>query len=308
MTMGQYVARRAFLSVFLLLGVSVLVFSIMHMAPGDPVMMVAGLEAPPEVVEAIRKEWGFDQPIHVQYFRWLRRAVVLDFGISLTTRERVSFMILSRVPNTLKLNLAAYALALCIAIPVGVYSALRQYSLFDHVGTVAALLGVSMPGFWLGLMLMIVFALKLHILPVFGMGTWKHYVLPAFTLGAAQAAGLMRMTRSSVLEALHQDYVRTARAKGLAERVVIYKHVLKNAAIPIVTMMGFRFAYILSGSFIVEHIFAWPGIGRLAINSLYSRDYFVVQAVVLMTATMIVIANLTVDIIYCFLDPRIRYD
>ncbi len=306
--MGQYVARRAFLSVFLLLGVSVLVFSIMHMAPGDPVMMVAGLEAPPEVVEAIRKEWGFDQPIHVQYFRWLRRAVVLDFGISLTTRERVSFMILSRVPNTLKLNLAAYALALCIAIPVGVYSALRQYSLFDHVGTVAALLGVSMPGFWLGLMLMIVFALKLHILPVFGMGTWKHYVLPAFTLGAAQAAGLMRMTRSSVLEALHQDYVRTARAKGLAERVVIYKHVLKNAAIPIVTMMGFRFAYILSGSFIVEHIFAWPGIGRLAINSLYSRDYFVVQAVVLMTATMIVIANLTVDIIYCFLDPRIRYD
>jgi len=308
LSLGQYAVKRLLIAVFLMLGVSVLVFSLMHMTPGDPVMMVAGLDAPPQVVEAIRKEWGFDQPVYVQYFTWLRRAARLDFGISFTTRERVSDMILARLPNTIKLNLAAYALALVIAIPVGIYSALKQYTFLDHAGTVVALLGLSMPNFWVGLMLIITFSLTLGIFPVFGMGTWKHYVLPSITLGTAQAAGLARMTRSAMLEALNQDYVRTARAKGLAERVVVYKHVLKNAAIPVVTLMGFRLAYIMSGSFIVEHIFAWPGIGRLAINSLYSRDYFVVQGVVLLSAAMIVMANLIVDILYCFLDPRIRYD
>ncbi|MEW6524635.1 MAG: ABC transporter permease [Bacillota bacterium] len=306
--MGAYIAKRVLVSVLLCLGVSMLVFLIVHMAPGDPVMMIAGLDTPPEVVAAIRREWGFDQPVYVQYLRWLQRALRMDFGVSLASRERVSYMILSRLPNTVKLNLVSYALTLAIALPVGIYSALRQYTFFDHVGTVLTLLGLSMPGFWLGLMLIILFALNLGWLPVFGMGTWQHYILPSIALGVSQAAGIMRMTRSAMLEVLNQDYVRTARSKGLAERVVIYKHVLKNASIPIVTMMGFRFAYILSGSFIVEHIFAWPGVGRLAINSLYSRDYFVVQGVVLLTAGMVVTANLAVDVVYCWLDPRIRYD
>ncbi len=307
MTLGQFISRRLFVSIFLLLGVSVIVFGVIRLAPGDPVLVVAGLDSPPEVVESIRKEWGFDLPVYAQYFRWLVRAVRLDFGQSLLTREKVSEMIVSRLPASIKLNLVAYALALVISIPMGIYSALKQYSLLDHLGTVVALVGVSMPGFWLGLILILYFALYLGWFPVFGVGTWKHYVLPSVALGASQAAGLMRMTRSSVLEAMNQDYIRTARAKGLAERVVIFKHMLKNASLPIVTIMGMRLAYLLSGSFIIETIFAWPGIGRLAINCLYSRDYFVVQGTVLLTAVMIVFANLIVDITYCFLDPRIRY-
>lgn len=284
-----------------------IVFGVIRLAPGDPVLVVAGLDSPPEVVESIRKEWGFDLPVYAQYFRWLVRAVRLDFGQSLMTREKVSEMIIARLPASIKLNLVAYALALAISIPMGIYSALKQYSLLDHLGTVVALVGVSMPGFWLGLILILYFALYLGWFPVFGVGTWKHYVLPSVALGASQAAGLMRMTRSSVLEAMNQDYIRTARAKGLAERVVIFKHMLKNASLPIVTIMGMRLAYLLSGSFIIETIFAWPGIGRLAINCLYSRDYFVVQGTVLLTAVMIVFANLIVDVTYCFLDPRIRY-
>ena len=307
MTLGEFISRRLFVSIFLLLGVSVIVFGVIRLAPGDPVLVVAGLDSPPEVVESIRKEWGFDLPVYAQYFRWLVRAVRLDFGQSLMTREKVSEMIIARLPASIKLNLVAYALALAISIPMGIYSALKQYSLLDHLGTVVALVGVSMPGFWLGLILILYFALYLGWFPVFGVGTWKHYVLPSVALGASQAAGLMRMTRSSVLEAMNQDYIRTARAKGLAERVVIFKHMLKNASLPIVTIMGMRLAYLLSGSFIIETIFAWPGIGRLAINCLYSRDYFVVQGTVLLTAVMIVFANLIVDVTYCFLDPRIRY-
>jgi len=306
-TLDQFILRRLFVSIFLLLGVSVIVFGVIRLAPGDPVMVVAGLDALPETVEAIRKEWGFDLPVYVQYFRWLIRAVRLDFGQSLMTREKVSEMILARLPASLKLNLVAYALALAVSIPMGIYSALKQYSLLDHLGTVVALVGVSMPGFWLGLLLILYFALYLGWFPVFGIGTWKHYVLPSVALGASQAAGLMRMTRSSVLEAMKQDYIRTARAKGLAERVVVFKHMLKNASLPIVTIIGMRIAYLLSGSFIIETIFAWPGIGRLAINCLYSRDYFVVQGTVLLTAVVIVFANLIVDVTYCFLDPRIRY-
>ena len=307
MTLDQFILRRLFVSIFLLLGVSVIVFGVIRLAPGDPVMVVAGLDALPETVEAIRKEWGFDLPVYVQYFRWLIRAVRLDFGQSLMTREKVSEMILARLPASLKLNLVAYALALAVSIPMGIYSALKQYSLLDHLGTVVALVGVSMPGFWLGLLLILYFALYLGWFPVFGIGTWKHYVLPSVALGASQAAGLMRMTRSSVLEAMKQDYIRTARAKGLAERVVVFKHMLKNASLPIVTLIGMRIAYLLSGSFIIETIFAWPGIGRLAINCLYSRDYFVVQGTVLLTAVVIVFANLIVDVTYCCLAPRIRY-
>jgi len=305
--MTTYVVRRLALAVFIVLGVSVIVFVIMHMAPGDPVRLIAGLQAPPEVVESIRREWGFDQPIHVQYLRWLRKAVRLDFGVSAITRETVAFSIMSRLPHTIKLNLAAYAFALGIGVPLGIISALKHYSLVDHVATVIALLGISMPSFWLGLVLIIIFSLQLGWFPSFGAGSLAHYVLPTVALGTAQVALLMRITRSSMLEVMKTDYVRTARAKGLSERIVIYKHMLKNAAIPIVTVIGFRLAYVVGGSVIIETVFSWPGIGRLAINSLHSRDYFVTQGVVFLTAICIVLVNLLVDVSYAYLDPRIRY-
>ncbi len=306
--MAQFLTRRLILSFFILLGVSFIVFIIMHMAPGDPVRVVAGLDAPAEVVEAIRREWGFDQPIHVQYIRWLRRAVLLDFGRSAITGETVAFSILSRLPNTIKLNLAAYAVALGIGVPLGILSALKQYSVLDHAGTVVALIGISMPSFWLGLLLIIVFSLNLGWFPSFGAGTLGHYVLPTMSLATAQVALLMRMSRSSMLEVMKKDYIRTARAKGLGERVVVYKHMFKNAAIPIVTVIGMRLAYVVGGSVIIESVFSWPGVGRLAINSLHSRDYFVTQGVVFMTALCIVVMNLLVDLSYAYLDPRVRYN
>ncbi len=306
--MAQFLTRRLILSLFILLGVSFIVFIIMHMAPGDPVRVVAGLDAPAEVVEAIRREWGFDQPIYVQYIRWLRRAVLLDFGRSAITGETVAFSILSRLPNTIKLNLAAYAVALGIGVPLGILSALKQYSFLDHAGTVVALIGISMPSFWLGLLLIIVFSLNLGWFPSFGAGTLGHYVLPTMSLATAQIALLMRMSRSSMLEVMKKDYIRTARAKGLGERVVVYKHMFKNAAIPIVTVIGMRLAYVVGGSVIIESVFSWPGVGRLAINSLHSRDYFVTQGVVFMTALCIVVMNLLVDLSYAYLDPRVRYN
>ncbi len=264
--MAQFLTRRLILSLFILLGVSFIVFIIMHMAPGDPVRVVAGLDAPAEVVEAIRREWGFDQPIHVQYIRWLRRAVLLDFGRPAITGETVAFSILSRLPNTINLNLAAYAVALAIGVPLGILSALKQYSFLDHAGTVVALIGISMPSFWLGLLLIIVFSLNLGWFPSFGAGTLAHYVLPTMSLATAQVALLMRMSRSSMLEVMKKDYIRTARAKGLGERVVVYKHMFKNAAIPIVTVIGMRLAYVVGGSVIIESVFSWPGVGRLAIK------------------------------------------
>ncbi len=305
--MTQFVIRRLILSVFIILGVSVIVFMLMHMAPGDPVRVVAGLDAPPEVVEAIRQEWGFDQPLYTQYLRWLRRAARLDFGRSAITGETVAYSIMSRLPNTIKLNLSAYAFALLVGIPLGIVSALKHYSTVDYVATVGALVGISMPSFWLGLILIIIFSVNLGWLPSFGAGTLAHYVLPTLALGTAQVALLMRVSRSSMLEVMQKDYIRTARSKGLGERLVIYKHMLKNAAIPVVTVIGFRLAYVVGGSVIIETVFSWPGIGRLAVNSLHSRDYFVTQGVVFLSSLCIVLVNLLVDVSYAFLDPRVRY-
>ncbi len=308
MGLVNYSIRRLLLAVFLVWAVSVIVFFLMHLSGGDPVQMLAGLNAPKHVVERIREEWGFNDPVYVQYWHWFARAIRLDFGQSVMSRLPVSEVIMSRLPNTLSLNFWAYLVAITLAIPIGVISALKQYSIFDHVGTVVALLGISMPNFWLGLMLIIFLALNVDWLPSSGTGSWRHFILPAITLGTAQAAALMRMVRSSVIETLREDYVRTARAKGLSEQVVLYKHVFKNAAIPVVTLMGFRLAYIVSGSVITETIFAWPGVGRLTIQALHSRDFFVVQGIVLMLSTVIILANLVVDLSYALLDPRIRYD
>jgi peptide/nickel transport system permease protein len=289
--------------------VTLVVFGVLHMAPGDPALILAGpSEATPEVLAQIRQEWGLNDPVYVQYVRWAGRIVRGDLGLSMAYNKMpVSELLRVAVPKTLNLNLAAILFGLVVAVPAGVICAIRKYSLWDHGFSLLSLLGISMPSFWLALMMMILFSVKLHWLPTAGATSWKHYIMPTIALGAALAGGLAQIIRSSVLEAISNDYVRTARAKGLTERTVLFKHVLKNAAIPIVTYLGYRIAYLMSGLVVVETVFAWPGMGRLAADALFRRDYFVVQATVLVGAVTVVLANLLVDLLYGTLDPRIRY-
>lgn len=306
--MKKFILQRTLLALLTLFGITIIVFSLMHLAPGDPVSVIAGRETDAKIVAAIRKEWGFDQPIYIQYFTWLGKALHGDFGMSFVNRMNVTDLIASRLPYTLKLNAIASVLGLCIAFPVGILSAVKKYSVFDYVATFFALLSQSMPSFWLSLMMISLFTAKLGWLPSSGSETWLNYIMPAFVLGTTWAAGLTRIIRSSMLEVLGEDYVRTARAKGLKESVVVYRHALRNAMIPIATSLAYWIAYLVTGSVIVEVIFALPGIGRLMISSLSNRDYFVVQAVILLTSSAVLIANLAVDILYCVIDPRIRYD
>lgn len=306
--MKKFILQRILLAFLTLFGITVIVFSLMHLAPGDPVSVIAGRETDPKIVAAIREEWGFNQPIYIQYFTWLRKAVVGDFGMSFVNRMNVVDLIASRLPYTIKLNLIASAIGLCIAFPVGILSAVRKYSIFDYVSTFFALLSQSMPSFWLSLMMISIFSAKLGWFPSSGSETWQHYIMPAVVLGTTWAAGLTRMIRSSMMEVLTEDYVRTARAKGLRESIVVYRHALRNAMVPIATSLAYWIAYLVTGSVIVEVIFALPGIGRLMISSLSNRDYFVVQAVILLTSSAVLIANLAVDVLYVVIDPRIRYD
>jgi len=306
--MKKFILQRILLALLTLFGITVIVFSLMHLAPGDPVSVIAGRETDPKIVAAIREEWGFNQPIYIQYFTWLRKAVTGDFGMSFVNRMNVVDLIASRLPYTIKLNLVASVIGLSIAFPVGIMSAVRKYSIFDYVSTFFALLSQSMPSFWLSLMAISIFSAKLGWFPSSGSETWQHYIMPAVILGTTWAAGLTRMIRSSMMEVLTEDYVRTARAKGLRESVVVYRHALRNAMVPIATSLAYWIAYLVTGSVIVEVIFALPGIGRLMISSLSNRDYFVVQAVILLTSSAVLIANLAVDVLYVVIDPRIRYD
>lgn len=306
--MWGYIARRLLLTIPTLIGVSFLVFSMIRLVPGDPAIAIAGVHATKEFVEEIREEFGLDKPLYVQYFRFMSRLLRGDLGISTRTRRPVLQEIWDRFPNTVELSVASMIVAALIGIPAGIISATRQYSIFDNLCMIAALFGVSIPVFWLGLMLMLLFAVILDWLPATGRGTILHLILPAITLGAASAAILARMTRSSMLEVLRQDFITTARSKGLREQSVIYKHALKNALIPVVTIMGLRFGTLLSGAVLTETVFAWPGVGRLMVDSILARDYPVVQGAVLLLAVTFVFINLFVDILYSFLDPRIRYE
>jgi peptide/nickel transport system permease protein len=298
--------------VFILLGVSVITFSMMHFVPGDPAEVIAikryGEEVTAETIEHVRAELGLDQPVPVQYLRWLTSVLQGELGYSFRTDRPVLDEILTRLPATIQLALAGMLVALIIAIPVGIISATRQYSTVDNLSMFGALLGVSMPNFWLGLLLILFFSVYLGWLPVFGRGGIEHLVLPAITLGTGMAAITTRLIRSSMLEVLGQDYIQTARAKGLKERIVIYKHALKNALIPVVTIVGLQFAALLEGAVIVEVIFAWPGIGRLLVDSIFARDFMLIQGCILFIAAMFVLVNLLVDISYAYLDPRIRYE
>lgn len=306
--MSRYILRRLLYAIPVMLVVSLIVFGILHIAPGDPATMLAGEDARPEDVAAIKANYGLDQPLYVQYGVWLGNALRGDFGRSIVTRRPVMDEIATRLPSTAQLAVSALFLAVILGMIVGVISATRQYSALDHGVMVLALLGVSMPVFWLGLMLIMIFAVELRWLPTGGTGTIQQLVLPAVTLGAASTAIIARMTRSSMLEVVRQDYIRTARAKGLMERVVLVRHALKNALIPVATVVGIEFGYLLGGAVITETVFSRPGLGRLLVTSINSRDFPVVQGTLMLLAGSFVLVNLLVDILYGFLDPRIRYE
>jgi len=300
-----YLVRRLLQSLLVLFGVSFVVFAILFLT-GDPAAVLLPPEATAEDIRRFREAMGLDDPFLVQYARWLAGAVRGDFGTSIRHGEPAFRLVLERMPATLELAGAGLALALALAVPAGVVSAVRRNTPLDYLATVVALLGQSMPTFWLGIMLILLFSVQLNLLPSSGRGSLEHLVLPALTLGLFTTARITRLTRSGMLEVLGQDYVRTARAKGVAEPPVVWKHAFKNAAIPIVTIVGLELGTLLGGSVITETIFAWPGVGRLSVQAIYNRDYPVVQAAVFLLASTFVVINLLVDVVYTYLDPRIR--
>jgi peptide/nickel transport system permease protein len=303
--MTTYLTRRLLQSLVVLLGVSFVVFFILHLT-GDPALVLLPPDASPEDVRRFREAMGFNDPFLVQYGRFLGGALRGDFGQSIRHGESAFHLVAERMPATFELAGAALLIALALAIPAGIVSAVRRNSVLDYVSTVVALLGQSMPTFWLGIMLILLFSVQFHLLPSSGRGTLEHLVLPAVTLGLFTTARITRLTRSGMLEVLSQDYIRTARAKGVSDPPVVWKHALKNAAIPIVTIVGIELGTLLGGSVITETIFAWPGVGRLSVQAIANRDYPVVQAAVFLLATTFVVVNLIVDVVYTYLDPRIR--
>lgn len=312
--MFKYTIRRLLLALPVLLGVSVLVFLILHLSPADPALVIAGPDAPPETIRAIRQELGLDKPLVTQFAIYLKNVLSGDLGKSVRSREPVAALIKKTFPITLQLALSGVLIAVAVAIPIGVVSAVRRNSWVDNASRFMAFLGVSMPVFAVGLLLMYVFAYKLRWLPLSGHGgtlftvKWlRSLILPAVTSSSFSIAVLTRLTRSSMLEVVGQDFIRTARAKGLSERVVIFKHALRNALLPVITVLGIQVGALMGGAVVTETIFAWSGMGRLSINAILARDFPVVQGVVLMVSALFVAANLLVDLVYAVIDPRISY-
>ncbi|NIK61845.1 nickel ABC transporter permease [Kribbella shirazensis] len=304
--MGAYVVRRLFFSLFVLWGAVTIIFVVLRLVPGDPAYIMLGPDADQAQVAALRAQLGLDQPLIQQYATYLANVVHLDFGESFRLNADSMSLVLQRVPATIQLASTALLLSLLIGLPLGVVAALRAHSWVDRTISVFSLMGQSTPSFWLGIVLILVFARGLKVLPSAGSGTWSHLVLPTITLALPFLAILVRLTRSGLLEVVHEGYVQTARAKGLGEGIVILVHALRNALIPIVTVVGLQFGALLGGTVIVETVFAWPGVGRLLIDSIGRRDYGVVQASILLVATIFVVINLLVDLLYGFLDPRVR--
>ncbi len=304
--MHKFILKRLMLLIPVLLGVSLLVFAIMSFTPGDPAQLMLGESAPAEAVAELREEMGLNDPFIVRYFNFVADAVTGDFGRSYSTGREVFGEISARFPNTLVLATLGVIIAVAIGVPVGILSATRQYSFIDSASMIVALLGVSMPNFWLGLMLILLFSVNLGWLPSGGFADWWSVILPAFTLGTGSAAIITRMTRSSMLEVIRQDYIRTARAKGVAESVVINQHALKNALIPVITVIGLQFGYLLGGAVLTETVFSWPGVGRMMVDAIRQKDTPTVLATVVFLATTFSLVNLAVDILYGFVDPRIK--
>jgi ABC-type dipeptide/oligopeptide/nickel transport system permease component len=316
--LSGYVVRRLLLALPVLLGVSILVFGVLHLAPGDPAQIMLGAQATREDVERLRRDLGLEQPLVVQYLRWMGHVLRGDLGRSIPLGREVLPEVLLRFRATLILTGGALVIAILLGLPAGILSATRQYTWLDRISMGVAVSGQSLPVFWTGIMLIIVFALTLRWFPSAGMTSpygasgaadllW-HLVLPALTLGTASAAALARLTRSSVLEIIRQDYVRSARAKGLAERRVVLRHVLKNAVNPIITVLGLQVGYLLGGAILTETVFSWPGLGSMMVRAIQARDYPLVQGGVLLIATTFVVVNLAVDLLYALFDPRIRYE
>lgn len=304
--MLQYVSRRIFEMFLALLGTSVLVFLMIHMIPGDPALLLAGLEAGPEVVEQMRRELGLDQPLYLQYWSFLVGALQGDFGTSIRMGVPVLEEILDRVPYTLGIAVGGTILATIFGVTTGVIAAVNHNRFGDGLVMVIALLAASTPSYWLGLMLMLVFSLSLGWFPSIGIRTPAHYVLPIVTLAGQSGGIISRMTRSAMLDVLGQDYVRAARARGQRERVVIVRHALKNALIPVLSIVGLRFGNLLAGTVLVESVFAIPGVGRLLVDAVLWRDYPMIQGTMLFVAGVFVVVNTATDLLYGVVDPRIR--
>jgi peptide/nickel transport system permease protein len=326
--MGRYILRRFLAMIPVLLGISVMVFALLHLIPGDPAQAVLGQEATAAEIARLRTVLGLDQPLPVQFGKFLTRLLQGDMGTSIMQDVPVSGLVRQHLPATVELAVTAMLIALLIAIPLGVISATRKGSLIDLGSMLIAQLGVSMPVFWLGMLMITTFSLQLKWFPTFGRGpgiteaipalltgdwqtvkeTAERIVMPAFCLGMMATALITRMVRSTMLEVLGQDYIRTARAKGLAERYVIYKHALRNALLPVITIVGLQFGALLGGAVVTESIFAWPGVGRLAIDAIAQRDFPVIQGTVLSLALSFSLINLMVDLSYAYINPKIRYE
>ncbi len=305
--MVRYVVGRCVAVIPVLIGVSFIVLLVMYLIPGDPALVIAGPGASGTDIETIRRQLGLDRPFLVQYLTWAGNMLRGDWGRSAVTRETVLPLLMSRVQYTALLAAVGVVLAVGTGVPLGVLAATRRNQPFDYGATMIALVGISAPIFWIGLVLQLFFAVRLGWLPTSGAGTWRHLVLPAIAIAANSTAILTRMTRSSLLEVLGQDYVRTARSKGCTPRRVVVLHALRNALIPIVTVMGLQFGYLMGGAVLTETVFGWPGIGRLLADAIFRRDFPVVQGAVLLIAAAFVFVNLLTDLAYAYLDPRVRY-
>jgi peptide/nickel transport system permease protein len=327
--MGAFVVRRLLGAIPLLIGIATIIFFVLRLAPGDPTTFYFNPNIPPDVIEQLRRNLGLDQPLHIQYVRWVTSFFTGDFGYSFAQSRPVRDILLEALPNTLMLTGTALVLVFVIGILIGVLQAVRQYSVFDSASSVISLFFYSMPSFWLALMLMLVFSLKAHqwgwpiALPPTGITSvdyefmsagekvWdriSHLILPVGTLTLALAAGVARYTRGQMLEVVRQDYIRTARAKGLPERTVIMKHALRNSLLPVITLLGLYLPFLFSGAVLIELIFAWPGMGRIMVDAIFQRDYPLVMATSFVFAVLVVVGNLMADVLYAVADPRIRYD
>ena len=304
--MKSYILHRLFQALIVVWGISLITFSLLHLFR-DPVLILLPPEATKEDVALLRKEMGLDRPIIVQYFKFLSGMVRGDFGKSFVASRPALGLVLERMPMTLWLAASGLLLAMIISIPLGVLAAVRRNRIHDHTASIFAVLGQAMPLFWLDIMLIIIFAVKLQLLPASGAGSFRHIILPATGIAVSLLPILMRLTRSRMIEILSQDYIRTARAKGLRERAVLFRHALRNALIPVVTILGFQFGMLLGGAVITETIFAWPGVASLVVESIFNSDFPVVQAAVALFAILIVAANLVTDVAVAWLDPKVRF-
>ncbi|MFH1020240.1 MAG: nickel ABC transporter permease [Pseudomonadota bacterium] len=304
--MGRYIIKRLWHTVYVAVGISIISFFFIHLS-GDPVMLMLPPDATSAEIETLREQLGFNDPLVVQYWRFASHAVRGDLGMSLQHRVPAINLILERLPASLELAGAAMLISLMVSIPLGIISAVKRGSVWDFTSMLGALFGLSMPHFWLGIMLILIFSITLGWLPTSGRGTLAHLIMPSLSLGLSLMAMFARLTRSVMLDVLNQDYVRTARAKGLLEKMVIGKHALKNALIPLVTVAGMQFGFLIGGTVIIETVFAWPGVGRLVVQAIFTRDYPLVQAAVLVLAVLFVLINLLTDLIYLYLDPQISF-